>query len=57
MKILHILRSEPNDLVRRFIAAMPQGEGSREIPLYRGTVDYDLLVKEIFQSDRVICWW
>jgi hypothetical protein len=57
MKILHILRSEPSDLVRRFIAAMSRGEGTREFPLHRGAVDYDELVREIFQSDRVICWW
>jgi hypothetical protein len=57
MKILHILRSEPSELVRRLIAGMSRGESGREIPLHRGAVDYDQLVREIFQSDRVICWW
>ncbi len=57
MKLLHILRSQPDDLVRFLIGKMAQGDGSIEVPLYRGPVDYDRLVKEIFQSDRVICWW
>ncbi len=57
MKLLHILRSEPNDLVRLLIRGMSQGESSQEVPLYLGPVDYDRLVADIFQSDRVICWW
>ena len=56
MKILHILRSEPDSLVRLLISGMSSGE-SREVPLYRGPVDYDRLVKDIFESDKVICWW
>lgn len=57
MKILHILRSEPDDLVRLFIRGMSQAESPTEVPLYRGRVDYTQLVKDIFQSDKVICWW
>jgi len=56
MKILHILRSEPNALVRLLMAKMVGGY-SKEFPLYRGSPDYDQLVKEIFESDKVICWW
>jgi hypothetical protein len=57
MKTLHILRSEPDALVRRFIDGMSHGEKGKEVPLYRGNVDYDRLVQDIFQSDKVICWW
>ncbi len=57
MKLLHILRSEPDDLVRRFIQGMSRERASQEVPLYQGPVDYDRLVKDIFESDRVICWW
>jgi len=58
MKILHILRSEPEELVRRLITEMSiQGNQGEEVPLYEGSVDYDRLVKHIFQSDMVICWW
>jgi len=57
MKILHILRSEPDEMVRMFIREISQVEESVEIPLYREEVDYDRVVEDIFDSDRVICWW
>jgi hypothetical protein len=57
MKLLHILRSEPDEMVRRFIRKMSDGDGSKEIPLYEGPVDYDRLVDEIFQNEMVVCWW
>ncbi len=57
MKILHILRSNPDDMVRLLIKEISAGEKSREVPLYAGAVNYDQLVKEIFQSDRIISWW
>jgi hypothetical protein len=57
MKILHILRSEPDALVRRLIQGVSQGESSSEVSLYAGPVDYAKLVASIFQADRVICWW
>jgi hypothetical protein len=56
MKVLHIFRSEPDDLVRLFIRGM-NADVAREVALHRGQVDYDQLVKEIFESDKVICWW
>ena len=57
MKRLHIIRSEPGELVRLLLKKLPHGPDDREIALYQGKVDYDRLVQEIFQSDRVICWW
>lgn len=57
MKILHILRSEPDEMVRRLVEGVSQGESSSQVPLYQGPVDYARLVASIFQSDMVICWW
>lgn len=57
MKTLHILRSEPEDIVRKFIEDASQGTKSLERHLYKEGIDYDQLVKDIFESDRVICWW
>jgi len=57
MKILHILRSEPDEMVRKFIRETSRGTESLEIPLYKGEVDYDQVVKEIFANDQVISWW
>jgi hypothetical protein len=57
MDILHILRSEPGALVRRLVDAMSRGKKVREVELWRGTPDYDQLVKDIFEAEKVICWW
>jgi hypothetical protein len=57
MDLLHILRSEPDELVRRLIDGMSRGKTVREVPLWRGPVDYDQLVKDIFEAQKVICWW
>jgi hypothetical protein len=57
MTILHILRSEPGEWVRRLIARTSQGATATEVPLFRGDVDYARLVEDIFAADLVICWW
>ncbi len=57
MTLLHIFRSEPDELVRRFVQGMSAGKRVREVALYRGPVDYAQLLEAIFQSDKVICWW
>jgi len=57
MKNLHLLRSEPDEMVRAFIDEGYRGEENREVPLYEGEPDYDDLIRELFASDRVISWW
>jgi len=57
MRILHILRSEPDEMVRMFIRESCKSEESMEVPLYQGDVDYEQLLKDIFISDQVISWW
>ena len=57
MDILHVLRSQPDELVRRLVKEMSKQKEIREVPLYAGHVDYDKLVKDIFEAKKVICWW
>ena len=57
MELLHILRSKPDDMTRKFIEGMSKGKQVREVPLYEGRPDYDKLVKDIFEAQKVICWW
>jgi hypothetical protein len=57
MKILHILRSETDDITRMFIREVSQGEENIEVSLYQENVDYHQLVNDIFESDLVISWW
>ena len=57
MKFLHILRSEPDEMIRMLILETSADAEYVEFPLYRQNVDYDELVQKIFASDRLICWW
>ena len=57
MDLLHILRSRPDELVRSLVDGMSKGKQAREVPLFEGSPDYDQLVKEIFEAEKVICWW
>jgi hypothetical protein len=57
MTILHLLRSDPDDLTRAFIDEVSENKESKEICLYREPVDYDNLIQDIFESDQMISWW
>ena len=57
MKILHILRSEPDETVEKFTAVMSMDNTSSVVMLYEDPVDWVALVDKIFENDKVICWW
>lgn len=57
MKVLHILRSQPDSRSMELITSLDDAEHCRVIALYETTVDYSQLVEAVFDADRVICWW
>jgi len=58
MKVLHLLRSEPDELVERLIEGMTDEADETTVkPLFKEDVDWSRLVDEIFQNDKVISWW
>lgn len=57
MKVLNLLRSEPDDMVAQCVEAFLEDDGSKKIALYEGNVDWSEVVDEIFAHDKVICWW
>ena len=57
MKNLHLLRSEPDEMVTTFIDEGYRGDENLKVALYEGEPDYDALVREVFACDRVISWW
>ena len=57
MKVLNIVRSEPDDVVKTFIEAFSQGEEDKAVSLYEKDVDWPDVVDEIFAYDKIICWW
>ncbi len=57
MKVLHILRSEPDETVEKLSAAISKKNTATVVPLYQDNVDWQALVDDIFAHDKVICWW
>ena len=56
MKVLHILKTEPDDTVEELMRPFA-GDEVTVVPLFEGEVDWAALVDQIFASDNVICWW
>jgi len=57
MKVLNILRSEPDETVQKLGEAVSKVNPSTVIMLYGDDVDWEVLVDDIFLHDKVICWW
>jgi len=57
MKLLHILKSEPDDNTRRLMAIVSEGNEASQFPLYEEQADYEKLIEAIFENDKAISWW
>ena len=57
MKIIHILRTEPDETVKNMVASTTNGDESKIAELYKGDIDWSRLVDDIFSHDKIICWW
>ena len=57
MKVLHVLKSEPDEIMRKLVGAFSEGNETREFEMFTADLDYDKLVELVFEYDKVICWW
>ncbi|UCG07557.1 MAG: hypothetical protein JSV83_02595 [Desulfobacterales bacterium] len=57
MKILHILRTEPDETVKDFIKTSTNGDQAKTAELYNSDIDWSSVVEDIFSYDKVISWW
>lgn len=59
MKILHIYKTEPDDVTKTLVGILSEGKEVTEISLYQGEPDYGQLIDLIFEHDhdKVISWW
>jgi len=57
-KILHILKSEPDDVQKTLMDTLSRDRHSFQVSLV-GADDsvYDELIDQIFDCDEVITWW
>ena len=59
-KMLHILKSEPDDLQRTLMYTLSLGYSCLQFPLFEMddmAPDYEELIDLIFDFDEVITWW
>ena len=57
MKVLHLVKSEPDEKTVQMIEALAAGQEGTWVDLWQSVVDYDHLLAQIFENDRVISWW
>ena len=59
MKILHMIRTRPDDTVEMLIETSTNGDQPKAAELYRynDETDWARLVDDIFSHDKVISWW
>jgi hypothetical protein len=59
MKILHILKTEPDNNTKTLMSTFNKSEGgeSMEFKLYDEQADYEELIDLIFEHDKIISWW
>lgn len=57
MKILHILKSEPDSTVIELIREFREESQVSVVELYAGDTDWEKLVENIFSHEKTICWW
>jgi len=57
MKLLHILKSEPDANTKTLMAIVSEGNEASQFPLHDVHVDYEALIDTIFAHDKVISWW
>ena len=57
MKILHILRTQPDEMVEKLIKSATNGDRPKAAELYKANLDWAALIDDIFAHDKVISWW
>ena len=57
MKLLYILKSEPDETTKTLMDIISEGEETTTFPLYQDNPDYEKLIDLIFEHDKVISWW
>ncbi len=57
MKVLHILRSAPDEMTQILIEKTHVESQAILLPIFEGDIDYTQLIRKIFEADEVISWW
>ena len=56
MKILHILKKTADGDTKKIIEMHAVGNEVKIVELYKGSVNYDSFIADVFSYDKVFCW-
>lgn len=56
MKILHILKKAADADTKKIIELHAAGNQVKIIELYKGSINYDSVLADVFSHDKVFCW-
>ncbi len=59
MKILHILKTEPDNNTKILMASLgePQRKETTVFALFDERADYEKLIDLIFEHEKIFSWW
>ena len=57
MKLLHILKSEPDNNTKTLIDILSASEETTSFALYEDNPDYEKLIDLVFENEKVVSWW
>ena len=57
MKLLHVLKSEPDEMVKELMKPLSAHNQVQEFKLFGKDIDYDKFIELVFKNDKVVCWW
>ncbi len=57
MKLLHVLKSEPDETVKKLMKPLSAHNQVQEFKLFGENIDYDKFIELVFDNDKVVCWW
>jgi hypothetical protein len=56
MRILHIIKSKPSEMVKKIIETQSGGNEVKVVDLSKKELSYDAIIDEIDSSDKVMSW-
>jgi hypothetical protein len=56
MKILYIIKSQPDETIRKIIERHNQGNEVKVIDLNADELSYKSIIEDVFTYDKVISW-
>jgi len=57
MKMLHVYRSEPNDIIKKLVEIVSEDRECTSFNLNVENPDYDKLVDMVLAADKTVCWF